>query len=322
VASGRAAALDPALLDESRRLYDLLLAPASRLVGSAASLLIAADGPLQTLPFAALRDAGGAWLAERKPITFAPSATAWASIGGRARTGPGGPGRLVAFADPTLPAAREPAGAEGLRGGAGAPLVRYRLGLAALPFAREEARAVAGAWAGPSAVFSGDTATKARALGLGPGARVLHFATHALVDRRFPLDSGLALAAREPDASGEVSGLLQAWEVLESMRLDADLVTLSGCETGQGSEGSGEGLVGLVRAFQIAGARTVAASLWSVSDRSTMELMTRFYRGLARGERKDEALRGAQRALARGEAGPVFAQPWHWAAFELFGDGR
>jgi CHAT domain-containing protein len=80
--------------------------------------------------------------------------------------------------------------------------------------------------------------------------------------------------------------------------------------------------VGLARAFQIAGARTVAASLWSVSDRSTKELMTRFYGGLAHGQRKDDALRIAQRALIAGEAGAAFAHPWHWAAFELLGEGR
>jgi CHAT domain-containing protein len=322
LASGRDGdAVGQALSEQARRLHGLLLGPAARLVDGAARLLIAADGPLQTLPFAALRGEDGAWLAEHKPVTFAPSATAWASMHARAPASHG-PARLVAFADPSVPA---PAGSvedDGTRGGAGAPLVRYRHGLAALPFAREEARAVARAWPGPSAVFTGELATKARALGVGPGTRILHFATHALVDRRFPLDSGLALAWNGPDAFGEVSGLLQAWEVLESMKLDADLVTLSGCETGLGSEGSGEGLVGLVRAFQIAGARTVTASLWAVSDRSTKELMTRFYRGLARGLHKDDALREAQRALAAGEAGRAFTHPWHWAAFEVFGDGR
>jgi CHAT domain-containing protein len=137
------------------------------------------------------------------------------------------------------------------------------------------------------------------------------------------MESALVLApGRAGGAPGEATGLLPAWDIVDSMRLDADLVTLSGCETGLGAGDRGEGLVGLSRAFQIAGARTVAASLWSVSDRSTKELMTRFYRGLARGLRKDDALRDAQRALIAREAGPAFARPWHWAAFELFGDGR
>ena len=172
-------------------------------------------------------------------------------------------------------------------------------------------------------MYSGAAATRERAHRLGRSVRYAHFATHALVDFRFPMESALALA---PGKGGgrleETAGLLPAWDIIDSMRLDADLVTLSGCETGLGSGDGGEGLVGLSRAFQIAGARTVAASLWSVSDRSTKELMTRFYRGLVRGQRKDDALRSAQRALISGEAGAAFAHPWHWAAFELFGDGR
>lgn len=104
------------------------------------------------------------------------------------------------------------------------------------------------------------------------------------------------------------------------MRLDADLVTLSACQTALGKEMGGEGLVGLARAFQFAGARSVLASLWSVSDRSTTELMKRFYSRLEAGESKDAALREAQRALLR-EGGPK-SSPFHWAAFQLIGDWR
>src|SRR6185503_1921431 len=100
-----------------------------------------------------------------------------------------------------------------------------------------------------------------------PQARRLHFACHGLLDARFPLDSALALAP-----GGDDNGLLQAWEVIERVRVDADLVTLSACDTGLGRDMGGEGLVGLVRAFQYAGARSVLASLWEVSDRSTARL--------------------------------------------------
>jgi CHAT domain-containing protein len=93
-------------------------------------------------------------------------------------------------------------------------------------------------------------------------------------------------------------------------------VTLSGCETALG----GEGLMGLTRAFLYAGARSVLASLWGVSDFSTPELMDRFYRHLAAGAAKDEALRAAQVEMIR--AGGRRAQPDNWAAFELFGDWR
>jgi CHAT domain-containing protein len=157
------------------------------------------------------------------------------------------------------------------------------------------------AWLGPEA-------TEDRATALVKGPRFVHFACHALLDRRAPLESGLALT----------DGLLQAWEVFERIRLDADLVTLSGCETGLGADAAGEGLLGLTRAFQLAGARSVLASLWNVSDRSTSRLMARFYGELRNGVPRDEALRRAQLELLHGE----FRAPFHWAAFALFGDAR
>ena len=111
--------------------------------------------------------------------------------------------------------------------------------------------------------------------------------------------------------------MLQAWEVFESVRLDADLVTLSACETALGREMGGEGLVGLVRAFHYAGARAVLASLWAVSDRSTAELMQAFYARLRAGTPKDEALRQAQLQVRR-----TRPHPFHWAAFQVSGDVR
>ncbi|HEX4865563.1 MAG TPA: CHAT domain-containing protein, partial [Acidimicrobiales bacterium] len=128
---------------------------------------------------------------------------------------------------------------------------------------------------------------------------------------------------------GKDNGLLQAWEIFERLRVDADLVVLSACRSGLGSEMGGEGLIGLTRAFQYAGARSVVASLWEVSDPATADLMVRFYRRLRRGHPVDEALRAAQLDLIRshpsrhGETGGVDpASPFVWAAFQLFGDGR
>lgn len=111
----------------------------------------------------------------------------------------------------------------------------------------------------------------------------------------------------------------KAWEIIEQVRIDADLVTLSACDTGRGKVFAGEGLLGLVRAFQYAGVRSVLASLWSVSDHSTAELMRRFNRYLKEGRSKAEALRSAQLDLLRD---PAFSHPFHWAGFELNGDWR
>ena len=127
-------------------------------------------------------------------------------------------------------------------------------------------------------------------------------------------------ASGETPEAGE-NGLLQAWEIFEQVRLDAELVTLSACQSGLGTEVAGEGLIGLTRAFQYAGARSVLASLWSVSDLSTAELMARFYRALRKGQPKDTALQEAQLAMIRGEAGLTLKEnrdlthPCHWAAF-------
>lgn len=101
------------------------------------------------------------------------------------------------------------------------------------------------------------------------------------------MDSALALTIPENPAEGQDNGLLQAWEIFEQVRINSDLVTLSACDTALGKEMGGEGLVGLTRAFQYAGAHSVLASLWSVSDRSTAELMKRFYGYLKECKSKD-----------------------------------
>ena len=115
-----------------------------------------------------------------------------------------------------------------------------------------------------------------------------------------------------------------AWEVFERVRVTADLVPLSACDTAGGSDLEGEGIIGLSRAFQYAGARSVVASLWSVADRSTAVLMRSFYSHLEAGAAKAEALRAAQLEMIEPEAegDGSFAHPFHWAAFVLIGDWR
>jgi CHAT domain-containing protein len=156
--------------------------------------------------------------------------------------------------------------------------------------------------------------------------RYVHFACHGYLDERFPLSSALALTIPKTEGDGRDNGLLQAWEIFDQVRLGADLVTLSACQTGLGKEMGGEGLLGLTRAFLYAGARSVLGSLWSVSDNSTTILMGRFYGYLKAGRPRDEALRAAQIDLIRtGGTGPRAADlshPFHWAAFQLSGDWK
>jgi CHAT domain-containing protein len=180
--------------------------------------------------------------------------------------------------------------------------------------------------------------------------RFLHFACHGRFNARFPLASGLALA----------DGTLDVLDVLQRTRLDADLVTLGGCETGQSALRRGDELIGLVRAFMYAGTPSVLVSLWPVDDLSTRIFVEQFYQELVveGGVTKPEALRRAQRYLiklteaeirewmagrgidgasvdrelsrvrqaGRAEGGisgsteHLFAHPYYWAPFLLVGD--
>ena len=285
--------VEPALTAQAQQLYRELLEPAAADLEAAQRLVLVPDGPLHSLPFAALSSRGSRYLIEDRPLHLVLSATLYAELR-RSRERRGRLGPLVAFGDPRYP----PGDAR----------------LSSLPASGREVEQIAALF-GPSAVVRrGSEATEERALQDSRRARYLHFAVHGLVDRQLPLDSALALTA---GGRPEEGGFLQAWEVFEKMRTDAELVTLSACDTGLGREMAGEGLIGLVRAFHHAGAPSVVASLWAVADRSTADLMVPFYAGLRQGLTKDEALRRAQAERARSGA-----HPWHWAAFELHGDWK
>jgi len=166
---------------------------------------------------------------------------------------------------------------------------------------------------GVAAVLEAE-ATPERARQLAQNARVVHFACHARADDVDPLGSGLLLSP-----AGSDEGLLTAAEVVSRWRLRADVVMLSACETAVGQVRRYEGMYGLARAFLFAGARSVGASLWRVSDASTARLMGAFYREYARGVGKAEALRQAQLALLRDKR---YADPYHWSCFVLMGAER
>jgi len=288
----------------SRALSRLLLEQARDPMRRCRRVVVVADGPLHFLPFAALAWPGGGktftYLAQERPAVLAPSATLYAES--RTRS-PRAPGPVLAFGDPDL---------------TGSGAARSLQGLVPLPGTRAELAAIQAIFGSRAQVFLGAEASEGRARAAGTEPSILHFACHGLLEAGRPLDAGLALA---PGAEGQ-NGLLQAWEIFEGLRLDADLVTLSACETGVGKVQGGEGLLGLSRAFQYAGARSLLVSLWRVEDASTAALMARFYRHLAAGEPKDESLRAAQRELLRGDEGPAAALPSRWAAFQLVGDWR
>ena len=309
----------PALTAQAAELYDLLLRPAEpRLLGSR-RLLVSPDGPLHSLPLAALVRKEGSkssYLVEWKPLVVVPSATVHAEIKKARRES--GSGRLVAFGNPRYPGPRKGAD-EALRDAEVRAVIGRSAPLRALPATRDEVEGIASQFRGRVQRYLGAEATEARAKSTGPQAAYLHFACHAALDERSPLNSGVALTIPEKAGEGEENGLLQAWEIFDRMRIDARLVTLSACNTALGQEVGGEGLLGLRRAFHYAGARSVLASLWAISDRSTAVLMKRFYGQVVAGRSLDEALRAAQVHLIRT---PGLSHPFRWAAFQLSGDWR
>ena len=148
--------------------------------------------------------------------------------------------------------------------------------------------------------------------------RIVHFATHGLLDSKHPELSGLVLSLVDQQGKSR-NGFLDLEDVY-NLNFAADLVVLSSCETGLGKEIDGEGLVGLTRGFMYAGAQRVIASLWKVDDAATAELMEYFYRGVLK-ERMTPAaaLRQAQLKMLQKKR---WAAPYFWGAFILQGEWR
>lgn len=299
---------------QGEALYARLLQPVEPLLAKSQRILLVPDGPLHILPFAALVRQGH-YLVEWRPLHVAISATVYAELR-KARQPAGTPEswKVVAFGDPLYPRVVR---------GAGLPrdaVLRsaVRRGLPPLPASRQEVNTIATIFP-QTQVFLSAAASEDQVKRVGKDARLVHFAVHGLLNERIPQNSALALSLAGTARQGGNDGLLQAWEIVEELHLDADLVTLSACDTALGRDMGSEGLVGLTRAFQVAGARSVLATLWGIADTTTAELMAEFYRALRAGSSKDEALRAAQMAQIRSHDG---SHPFFWAAFHLSGDWR
>ncbi|HKV09769.1 MAG TPA: CHAT domain-containing protein [Thermoanaerobaculia bacterium] len=336
--SGRSKALEAL----SKQLFETLVAPAAAILEGKSKLTIINDGPLHILPWGALISAGEkgttpgrSWLylSELKSIHIALSATTNKEITlyrNHLRDPKKGIATsIAAFGDPRYASHNSNSGQHRTEDMDRFYLPARDFNFEELPATRIEVEKITGLYPMAAKAYLGPEATEENVKALPKETSIVHFATHSTLDERFPLDSAVVLSIPEEFKDRE-NGLLQAWEIFEGFRIDADLVVLSACESGLGKETGGEGLIGLTRAFQYAGARSVMASLWKISDRTTSELMVRFYRHLKEGKPKDEALRAAQMELIRGpiqvtnEKGEVeeidASAPYYWAAFQIYGD--
>lgn len=164
--------------------------------------------------------------------------------------------------------------------------------------------------------FLQKSATEEKVKELSKDYKLIHFATHGILDEENPEYSGVVMNLIR---SKKDDGFLNSSEIW-NMKLNADLVTLSACETGLGRIVKGEGLVGLTRSFLYAGASSVIVSLWTVSDESTSELMIYFYELLKKGTPKIEALRQAKiKLMGNKNSDSSYQDPFYWGPFILNG---
>ncbi|MEW6319825.1 MAG: CHAT domain-containing tetratricopeptide repeat protein [Acidobacteriota bacterium] len=294
------------------RAFATLLAPALRGVAPDSRLLIVADGRLFYAPFEAFVDpATGQFVGETFEVVRAASASVLHAQRGRPESA--GPPRLVAFGDPRV-SGEARADDELVRA-----LERDGFSFAPLPGSRREVEEAAAAFgAADTRIYTGEAFTRAAALAaLQQPYGIVHFATHAILDERVPERSGIVTSA---PASGGAPIILRARELAE-LRIPADLVVLSGCQTGLGAVVNGEGVLGLSWALTRAGVASLVVTMWNVSDAAGAPAMAAFYRALAAGQTKAAALRTARRELL---AGPNRAlhHPYFWAGYALIGNPR
>ena len=297
---------------DAQALGAVLLDPVIALLDpSVTRLVIVPDGSLHRVPWDALRLRDGRYLVQRYAVGIAPSAGVLARLRHRTRAPTAVPARLLAFGDPIFPG----------EGGGSASVARDAAlegfhsafaatgGLSRLQGSGREVRSIIRYSPGAELKVR-EAASESYLLKSSlTQFRIIHFATHALVDDRVSFRTALALAP-----GGGEDGFVTPAE-LARLRLDADLVVLSACRTAGGVVVDGEGVQGLTAPLLAAGARSIVATGWRVGDERIVSLIERFYAELARGRPVAEALRAAKLAAIEQKAPASL-----WAAFTVFGD--
>src|SRR5262249_6723408 len=282
-----------------QKLYRELLGPAEEIIQGKKHLIIAPDGPLHYLPFEALivsqkqspakrpiKPSDIEYLLKQYRITYIPSASVLVAQRSEQKTKitktrlP-----LLAFGDPVYNATSDSQRPDTLAGKITNLALRGQ-NLKRLEFSGDEVRRIGKVWGvSPSSgsIYLRDQASLGRLRSLDLSQyRIIHFAAHAILGDQVKSLSQPALVLSQPEGADRDGGLLQFSDILD-LKLNADLVVLSACETGLGRLRDGEGIVGLTRAFLYAGASSATVSLWKVEDQSTSLLMERFYQNLQRG---------------------------------------
>jgi CHAT domain-containing protein len=281
-------------------LHQLLIDPIASLLPKDpnAHVIFIPQGSLFQVPFPALQDANGTYLIEKHTILTAPSIQVLDLTRQQRQKlaqKQSNSGRALVLGNPTMPSVSPSPG-------------EPKQQLSPLPGAEAEAIAIAPLL--NTQAILGAQGTKAQIVQKMPQASIIHLATHGLLDDVRGLGSAIALAP-----SGTDDGLLTAEEIFD-MKLQANLVVLSACNTGEGKI-TRDGVIGLSRALISAGVPSVIVSLWAVPDAPTSELMKEFYQNLQNNPDKAQALRQAMLTTMK-----THPQPRNWAAFTLIGEAE
>ncbi len=293
-------------------------------------LLIVGDGALQFIPFAALPAPGVPECHTASPlvvdheITYLPSASALAILRRELNGRPAPPRSVAVVADPVFNASdsrlRTSQTVKAARATSGHSVNIEQRSFERLPFSGQEAAAIL-TLVGKDQRFRAldfDASKEIIIEGRLNGYRVVHFATHGILDTTHPELSAIVLSLVDREGRAQ-DGFLRAHETY-NLDLPCDLVVLSACQTALGKVVRGEGLLSLTRGFMYAGASRVMVSLWNVNDASTAELMEEFYRGLFEQQlRPAAALRVAQMSMWADERQSA---PYYWAGFVIQGEWR
>ncbi len=305
----RWANINPQLLN---RLYlELLGKPLGHFLEKADELIIIPDGLLFYLPFEILVMGRGKnaahYLVEDYAISYTPSASLRLSGFEKNNLAPRG---LLALGNPDFSSRKKNVSAAQIDLLGRYFSARQKSHLRRLPSAAREVKVIAKTL-GRATVLTGKSATEGQFKRLAGSYQLIHLATHFQIDDAHPMYSRIFLASSE---NGSEDGKLQTYEIY-NLRLHADLVVLSGCNSGLGKLSRGEGLIGLTGAFLYAGAPRVIVSLWPVEDQSTAELMKNFYLSLNNGFTKARALQKAKIDLIQSKG--KIRNPFYWAPFIL-----
>lgn len=292
-------------------------------------LIIVADGRLQYFPIGALPMPGSGSdnpILLTNEVVYSPSASALKLFKSENPTAKKPEKDLLVFADPVFSKSDDRlTGLDTANSGFVSTIlgnfrsVKSLDDLARLPESEVEAKSISNEIGGfRTAVRSGFAANRESALNTDiADYKILHFATHGLIDEKRPELSGILLSLYDQNGKRNDGGFIRLQDVY-GLNLRSDLVVLSACDTGIGKEVRGEGVMSLTNAFLQAGSKTVVSSLWKVDDAATKELMSEFYRGMASdGLTVASALRQAQIKLYND---PKFHSPFYWAAFTMQGD--